>query len=181
MADVFKHALATAREELKNLILQQKRIEERIADLKQTVSGLAALVEPKTTGPVKIESITKIETGPKPKPIVADANTVGLTETCRTVLKMAGHPLTAPEIKAEAEGLGYVWRTPSNAVAAVHTILNRLMEQGQAIRETESGKDGKETVRYRWRTDDYDRMIEAMPTPEPEPAIEPLTDDDIPF
>jgi len=126
------------------------------------------LVEPKTTGPVLIESITKIETGRKPQPIVADANTVGLTETCRTVLRMAGHPMTAAEIKAEAEGLGYVWRTANNAAVAVHTILNRLTEHGQAVKETESGKDGKETVRYRWRTADDD-------------ALSPVEDDSIPF
>lgn len=56
----------------------------------------------------------------------------GLTDACRMVLKAAGHPLTAVEVRAQLEALGFDLTRYTNDLAAIHTILKRLTGSGEA-------------------------------------------------
>jgi len=58
--------------------------------------------------------------------------TWGLTEACRTVLRSAGRPLTALELRDRLVSVGFDLERYSNALASVHTVLKRLTESGEA-------------------------------------------------
>ena len=57
---------------------------------------------------------------------------LGLTDAVRMALRAAGHPLTAVEVRAQLDGMGVDLDRYTNALAAIHTILKRLSESGEA-------------------------------------------------
>ena len=56
---------------------------------------------------------------------------VGLTDAIRSVLNIAGKPLTAAEVKTHLGLVGFDFRPFVNPSAAVHNTLNRLVKQGE--------------------------------------------------
>ena len=104
----YRHALDTALREYETLTQQRADLDVRIAQLSHTIGTLTRLCGLSPT----------IE--------------LGLTEAVRMALRAAGHPLTAVEVRAQLEGMGLDLDRYTNALAAIHTILKRLNESGEA-------------------------------------------------
>jgi hypothetical protein len=105
--DDYKRALDTACREHETLLKQRAELDTRIAQLTQSIGNLTRLC-----GYV---------------PTVA----LGLTDACRMVLRAAGHPLTALEVRAQLEAMGIDLGKYSSDLAAIHTVLKRLREAGE--------------------------------------------------
>jgi hypothetical protein len=107
VVDDYKRALRTACREYETLLKQRVELDTKIARLTQSIGTLTRLC-----GYV---------------PTVA----LGLTDACRMVLRAAGHPLTALEVRAQLEAMGIDLSRYSSDLAAIHTILKRLREAGE--------------------------------------------------
>jgi hypothetical protein len=104
----YRAALDTAVREYETLTRQRAELDGRIAQLAQTIGNLTRLCGLVPTVPW------------------------GLTDACRMVLKAAGYPLTALEVRGQLEAMGFDLTRYSNELAAIHTILKRLQESGDA-------------------------------------------------
>jgi hypothetical protein len=120
--DDYKRALDTACREYETLLKQRAELDTRIAQLTQSIGNLTRLCGYIPTVPL------------------------GLTDACRMVLKAAGHPLTAVEVRAQLEAMGIDLSRYSSDLAAIHTILKRLRESG----EVAFVPRGWEKPGYRW-------------------------------
>ena len=104
----YRAALDAAVREYEALTKQRAGLVGRIAQLAQTIGSLTRLCGFVPTVPW------------------------GLTDACRMVLKGAGHPLTAIEVRGQLNAMGFDLSKYSNELAAIHTILKRLNESGEA-------------------------------------------------
>jgi hypothetical protein len=118
----YRSALKAAREELELSRAERHALDSRIARLQHTVASLEALCD---------------ET-----PSFGE----GLTEACRTVLKAAGQPMTALDVKAQLGALGLAIGKYSNPLASVHTVLKRLAHSGEVTVVYGKGKPDA----YQW-------------------------------
>lgn len=107
-SDDYRRALDAALREQEQLTQQQQAIEQRLAQLSQTIGTLTRLC------------------GGTPQ--VA----LGLTDACRSVLKAAGVPLTAIQVRDRLVTMGFDTAQYSNDLAAIHTVLKRLAESRDA-------------------------------------------------
>jgi hypothetical protein len=105
----YTRALDAACREYETLTRERAALDVRIAQLAQSIGHLTRLCGYVPTVPL------------------------GLTEACRIVLKAAGHPLTALEVRAQLEALGIDLAKYSSGLAAIHTILKRLTHAGEAV------------------------------------------------
>jgi hypothetical protein len=105
--DEYRKALAAAGKELETLSAQRAELDRRIGQLMQTVGNLMRLC-----------NLT---------PTVA----IGLTDGIRMVLRSAGSPLTAVEVRAQLAAMGVDLSRYENDLAAIHTTLKRLDEGGE--------------------------------------------------
>jgi hypothetical protein len=103
----YRRALEAASRELEALTSQRADLDRRIAQLTQTTGNLMRLCG------------------------LAPSVCPGLTDSCRLVLRCAGHPLTAVEVRAQLAAMGIDLSKYSNDLAAIHTILKRLNEAGE--------------------------------------------------
>jgi len=129
--DDYKRALDSACREYEAITKQRADLDERIAQLTQSIGNLTRLCGYVPTVPL------------------------GLTDACRTVLKAAGHPLTALEVRAQLEAMGIDLSKYTNDLAAIHTVLKRLNESGQVTFVPR----GWDKPGYRW-----DAPISPYPT-----------------
>jgi hypothetical protein len=60
-----------------------------------------------------------------------DDEVVGLTEAVRSILRLAGRPMQANEVKTNLDVMGFNFRGVSNASAAVHNTLKRMRGTGE--------------------------------------------------
>ena len=104
----YRRALDAALREYESLTRQRADLDARIARLAQTVGSLTRLCGLVPTVPW------------------------GLTDACRMALRAAGQPLTALEVRAQLQALGIDLSRYANDLAAIHTILRRLQERGEA-------------------------------------------------
>ena len=104
----YKRALNAACREYETLLQQRASLDARIAQLVQTIGSLTRLCGYVPTVPW------------------------GLTEACRMVLRAAGHPLTAVEIRDQLDAMGIDMSRYTNDLAVLHTILKRLTQSGEA-------------------------------------------------
>ena len=104
----YRRALEEAIQEYEKLSKERTYIDERLAQLIQTMNSLSRLC--KLTPTVEL----------------------GLTDACRMALKAAKHPLTAAEIRGHLEAMGFDCSRYSNPLASIHTVLRRLCRSGEA-------------------------------------------------
>jgi len=104
----YQRALDAACREYETLTKQRAELDGRIAQLAQTIGSLTRLCGYVPTVPM------------------------GLTEACRMVLKAAGHPLTALEVRAQLDAMGVDLSKYSSDLSAIHTVLKRLTKSGEA-------------------------------------------------
>lgn len=106
--DDYKRALEAACREYEDLLKQRASLDTRIAQLAQSMGSLSRLC-----GYV---------------PTVQ----WGLTEACRMVLRSAGYPVTAVEMRNQLGAMGIDLSRYTNDVAVIHTVLKRLTASGEA-------------------------------------------------
>jgi hypothetical protein len=114
----------TAHEELRHLMHQRAEIMKRIGTLKQTISGLANLFGDEILGEDLLELVDRKTGGRQP----------GFTKACRMVLMEAGRPLSVREVCEQIQQrLPAVLLRHKDPLASVTTVLNRLVEYGEAL------------------------------------------------
>jgi len=104
----YRRALQASIREYENLSRQRAEIDARIAQLVQAIGSLSRLCH----------LIPTVQ--------------LGLTDACRMVLKAAGHPLTAAEVRAQLEAIGFDISRYANPLASIHIVLRRLCRSGDA-------------------------------------------------
>jgi len=119
-----QEVVKTAHEELRQLMRQRAEIMKRIGTLKQTISGLANLFGDDILGEDLLELVDRKTGGRQP----------GFTKACRMVLMEAGRPLAVREVCEQIQQrLPAVLLRHKDPLASVTTVLNRLVEYGEAL------------------------------------------------
>src|SRR5262245_15439233 len=103
----YRRALEAAQREYTELATQRAMIDQRLAQLTQTIGSLTRLCQ------------------------MTPTLSSGLTEACRTVLKAAGRSLTALEVREQLEAMGFDVSRYVNEQASIHTVLKRLVQAGE--------------------------------------------------
>lgn len=104
----YRRALDAAVREYECAVADRATLDARVAQLKQTIATLTRLCGLTPTVPF------------------------GLTEACRLVLRNAGAPMTAVQVRDRLETIGFDTDRYANGLAAIHTVLKRLRESGEA-------------------------------------------------
>jgi hypothetical protein len=118
-----QEVVRTAHEELRQLMRQRADIMKRIGTIKQTIVGLANLFGGGILNQDLLELVDRKTSGRQP----------GFTRACRMVLMEAERPLGAREVCEQIQR-----KTPpvilhhKDPLASVTTVLNRLVEYGEA-------------------------------------------------
>jgi hypothetical protein len=103
----YRRALDTATREYEALGEKRREIDQRLAELAQSIATLTKLLGLTPTVPM------------------------GLTDAVRLVVRGAGVPMTPIEVRDRLAGIGFDVSKYVNDLAAVHTILKRLNEAGE--------------------------------------------------
>jgi hypothetical protein len=117
----YRLALDAAMKEYEDLGQQKRALDDRLAQLGQTVGSLTRLLGLTPTVPL------------------------GLTDACRMILRR-GDPMTPVEVRNRLLAIGIDMSKYANDLAAVHTILKRLSASGEL--RFISGAAGKH--QYAW-------------------------------
>lgn len=118
-----KEVVRAAQTELKDLIRQRTEIMKRIGTVRQTLLGLANLFGDEVLGGELIGMGDRKGGGRQP----------GFTRACRRVLMTAETPLSAREICERLRAqIPLVLDRHKDPIASVTTVLNRLVEYGEA-------------------------------------------------
>jgi len=113
----------TAHEELRQLMRQRADIMKRIGTLKQTITGLANLFGDEILGDDLLELVDRKTAGRQP----------GFTQACRKALMESGGALSVREVcERIQERMPAVLLRHKDPLASVTTVLNRLVEYGEA-------------------------------------------------
>ena len=118
-----QEVIKTAHEELRQLMRQRAEVMKRIGTLKQTIAGLANLFGDEILDEELLELVDRKSGGRQP----------GFTKACRIALMEAGQPLSVREVceRIQARLPGVLLRH-KDPLASVTTVLNRLVEYGEA-------------------------------------------------
>jgi hypothetical protein len=106
-AEEYRRALDKAIAEYESLGQQRQAIDKRLSELAQTISTLSRLCGLTPTVPW------------------------GLTDACRVVLR-SGLPMSPTDVRDRLLAIGFDLSRYSNDLAAIHTVLKRLNEGGEA-------------------------------------------------
>ena len=107
------------RDQLRQLMQERQKIDQRMAILKRTINGLAILY-----GHELLCRPEEVATNPRRR---------GFTNACRLVLDRADTPLTARGVCALLqEKFPDLFRKPGDCYATLVTILTRLAKSGEA-------------------------------------------------
>jgi hypothetical protein len=105
--DDYRRALDAATTEYEALGAQRREIDQRLAQLSQSIATLTRLLGLTPTVPF------------------------GLTDAIRMIVRGAGVPMTPVEVRDRLHAIGFDISKYANDLAAVHTILKRLNESGE--------------------------------------------------
>jgi hypothetical protein len=118
-----QEVVKTAHEELRQLMRQRSDIMKRIGTIKQTIVGLANLFGGGILNDDLLELVDRKTSGRQP----------GFTRACRMVLMEAARPLGAREVCEQMQQkIPPVILHHKDPLASVTTVLNRLVEYGEA-------------------------------------------------
>jgi hypothetical protein len=103
----YRDALRAAIAEYERLGDERRRIDDRLAQLAQTIGSLCRLLGLTSTQPF------------------------GLTDACRLVFRNAGVPLSPTDVRDRLRAIGMDLAAYSNEMAAIHTVVRRLHDAGE--------------------------------------------------
>ncbi len=126
-----KATLQAAHRDLEALLARRDEIDKEIARLWQSVVALSRSCGGDPVAAIGLDL----------------SDQMGITDSCRVVLKAAEKELTPVEVREQLTKIGLDLGKYSNALACIHVILKRLVEGGEA--EKLSTRNGETT--YRWR------------------------------
>ena len=112
-----------AHDELRQLLLQRAEVMRRIGTVKQTIAGLANLFGDGVLSEELLELVDRKSNGRQP----------GFTKACRMILMEAGRPMSARDVCDQIqEKIPAMLARHKDPMASVTTVLNRLVEYGEA-------------------------------------------------
>ena len=115
--------LRAAQDELCHLLHQRAEITKRIGTVKQTIMGLAIMFGDSVLNDDLLELVDRKSGGRQP----------GFTKACRMVLMEAGQPMGARDVCEQIQRrLPPLLLRHKDPLASVTTVLNRLVEYGEA-------------------------------------------------
>jgi hypothetical protein len=118
-----QEVIRQAHDELRQLLQQRAEIMKRIGTVKQTISGLANLFGDGVLNEELMELVDRKNSGRQP----------GFTKACRMILMEAGRAMTARDIcEYFQEKIPALLARHKDPMASVTTVLNRLVEYGEA-------------------------------------------------
>lgn len=118
-----QEVVKAAHEELRQLMRQRAEIMKRIGTLKQTIAGLANLFGDEILSEDLLDLVDRKAGGRQP----------GFTKACRMALMEAGRPLSVREVcERIQQRMPAVLMRHKDPLASVTTVLNRLVEYGEA-------------------------------------------------
>jgi hypothetical protein len=118
-----QEVVKAAHEELRQLMRQRADVMKRIGTVKQTIVGLANLFGDGVLSEELLELVDRKSGGRQP----------GFTKACRMVLMEADRPLGAREVCEQIQQrVPPVLLRHKDPLASVTTVLNRLVEYGEA-------------------------------------------------
>ena len=133
-----QEVVKAAHEELRQLMRQRAEVMKRIGTVKQTIVGLANLFGDDVLSEELLELVDRKSGGRQP----------GFTKACRMVLMEADKPLGAREVCDQIQQrMPPILVRHKDPLASVTTVLNRLVEYGEARTVTrENGRRAWEWV-----------------------------------
>jgi chorismate mutase len=112
-----------AHEELRQLLQQRAEIMKRIGTVKQTISGLANLFGDAVLNNELLELVDRKNNGRQP----------GFTKSCRMILMESSGAMTSRDIcDSLQQKMPALLARHKDPMASVTTVLNRLVEYGEA-------------------------------------------------
>jgi hypothetical protein len=118
-----QEVIRQAHDELRQLMQQRAEVVKRIGTVKQTISGLANLFGDAVLSDELMELVDRKTNGRQP----------GFTKACRMILMESGRGLSARDICEYFEQkLPSMLARHKDPMASVTTVLNRLVEYGEA-------------------------------------------------
>jgi hypothetical protein len=144
-----QEVIKAAHEELRQLMKQRAEIMKRIGTVKQTIVGLANLFGDDVLTDELLELVDRKSNGRQP----------GFTKACRMVLMESARPLGAREVCEQIQKrIPPVLLRHKDPLASVTTVLNRLVEYGEA--RTVIRENGRRA--WQWVADP-DQGLETRP------------------
>ena len=126
-----EEVIRQAHGELRQLLQQRAEIMKRIGTVKQTISGLANLFGDALLSEELLELVDRKSSGRQP----------GFTKACRMILMEAGHAMNARDICDDfQQKMPALLARHKDPMASVTTVLNRLVEYGEAQAVISNGR-----------------------------------------
>jgi hypothetical protein len=126
-----EEVIRQAHGELRQLLQQRAEIMKRIGTVKQTISGLANLFGDQLLSEELLELVDRKSSGRQP----------GFTKACRMILMEAGHAMNARDICDHfQQKMPALLARHKDPLASVTTVLNRLVEYGEAQAVMSNGR-----------------------------------------
>ena len=134
-----QEVIRQAHDELRQLMQQRAEIMKRIGTVKQTISGLANLFGDGVLNEELMELVDRKSNGRQP----------GFTKACRMILMESGRAMNSRDIcDYFQEKLPELLARHKDPMASVTTVLNRLVEYGEAEAVVSNGRRA-----WRWVAD----------------------------
>jgi len=134
-----QEVIRQAHDELRQLLQQRAEIMKRIGTVKQTISGLANLFGEGVLSEELMELVDRKSSGRQP----------GFTKACRMILMESGRALNSRDIcDYFQEKMPALLARHKDPIASVTTVLNRLVEYGEAEAVVMNGRRA-----WRWVAD----------------------------
>jgi hypothetical protein len=134
-----------AHEELRQLLQQRAEIMKRIGTVKQTISGLANLFGESVLSEELMELVDRKNSGRQP----------GFTKACRMILMESGRAMNSRDIcDYFQEKMPQLLARHKDPTASVTTVLNRLVEYGEAEAVVANGRRA-----WRWVADQPGTLV----------------------
>ena len=134
-----QEVIRQAHGELRQLLQQRAEIMKRIGTVKQTISGLANLFGDAVLTEELMELVDRKSSGRQP----------GFTKACRMILMQAGRAMNARDIcDYFQQKMPALLARHKDPMASVTTVLNRLVEYGEAQAVVSNGRRA-----WRWVAD----------------------------
>ena len=147
-----QEVIRQAHEELRQLMQQRAEIMKRIGTVKQTIAGLANLFGDGVLNEELLELVDRKSNGRQP----------GFTKACRVILMEAGRALSARDIcDYFQQKMPAMLARHKDPIASVTTVLNRLVEYGEA--QAVLSSNGRRA--WRW-------VADAVSPPQPITSVE---------